>query len=470
MRESFWNKKIPTIFGILVIIIGVGVTTFLANQSTLFKSNANLSDQPNNIRITNITDTSFTVSYSTDSQSPGSLNYGKDKNLGQSSLDDRDQQSGNLANYNLHNITVQRLTEQTQYFFTITSGQDNFSNNGQPFTVTTGPALSNPPAQQPMTGKIVLPDGTSPSEALIYVTMDGAQVISTLVKSDGSYILPLNSLRTTDNSGYYTFPKNTGVKILVVGDSLSSNASLSFSQIASVPTITLSKNYDFTTGQSPISVPISLESFPSFESTASAAATPQILTPKENQSFTDQQPLFKGVGLPEQDVQIVIHSDTPIKATVTTDANGDWSYRPDAPIAPGNHTIAITTQNSAGILQTITQSFVVYAQGSQFVQSTTPIPTPSISMTPTPTQTPSPSPKATPTATPTPITATPTITTPTITVTPTSPTQTQTKGGLVVTPTINALLPATGNPSIVTVGVIGTILTAVGGLLFLLVL
>ena len=110
MRDKFWNKKIPTILGILVIVIGVGVTTLLANQSTLFKSNASLSDQPNNVRITNITDTSFTVSYSTDSQSPGSLNYGKDKNLGQVALDDRDQQSGNLANYNLHNITVQRLS------------------------------------------------------------------------------------------------------------------------------------------------------------------------------------------------------------------------------------------------------------------------------------------------------------------------------------------------------------------------
>ena len=138
---------------------------------------------------------------------------------------------------------------------------------------------------------------------LVYVTMDGAQVISTLVKSDGSYILPLNSLRTTDNSTYYSFPKDTGVKILAIGDSLSSNASLSFSQIHSVPTITLSKNYDFTTGQSPITVPVILESFPSFESTASATATPGILTPKENQSFTDQQPLFKGTGMPEQNVQ-----------------------------------------------------------------------------------------------------------------------------------------------------------------------
>jgi hypothetical protein len=466
MRESFWNKKIPTLLGVLVIAIGVGITTFLVNQSTLFKSNASLSDQPKDVRITNITDTSFTVSYSTDSQVPGSLNYGKDKNLGQSALDDRDQQSGNLANYNIHNITVRLLSQQTQYFFTINSGQTNYLNNGQPFNVSTGPTLGNPSSQTPMTGKIILPDGTTPNEALIYVTMDGAQVISTLVKSDGSYILPLNSLRITDSSAYYTFPQTASIKILAIGNSLSSNASLSLDQTHPVPTIILSKNYDFKTGESPTTIPVGLESFPSFGSTPSAKASPDILTPKENQSFTDQQPLFKGTGLPQQNVNIVIHSNTPIQASVTTDAQGNWNYRPTAPLAPGNHTITITTQNAAGILQTITQSFVVYAAGSQSTQATTPTPTPTTTPTPTPKPTLSPTPPS-PTLTPTP-TAVPTITaTPVITITPIPPTSGQTKGGLIVSPA-TTLLPPTGNPSIITVGIVGALVALAGGLLFLL--
>jgi hypothetical protein len=464
MRESIWNKKIPTILGLLVIAVGVGVTTFLANQSTLFKSNASLSDQPKNVRITNVTDTSFTVSYSTDTQVSGSLNYGKDKNLGQSALDDRDQQSGSLANYNIHNLTVRLLSQQTQYFFTINSGQTNYSNNNQPFTVSTGPTLENPSNQAPMTGKIILPDGTAPSGALVYVTMDGAQVISTLVKSDGSYILPLNSLRIIDSSTYYGFPKDASIKILAIGNSLSSNAALSLSQIYPVPTMTLSKNYDFKTGESPITIPVGLESFPSFESTPSAKASPDILTPKENQSFTDQQPLFKGTGLPEQNVKIVIHSNAPIQADVTTDTQGNWSYRPTASLSPGNHTIAITTQNSSGILQTITQSFVVYAAGQQTnppAPSVTPLP--SISLTPTPTPSPTPLSKATPTPTPTPMATV----TPTVIVTPTATPSGQTKGGITISPT-GTPLPPTGNPSIITVGIVGTIVTLAGGLLFLL--
>jgi hypothetical protein len=453
MREKFWNKKIPTLLGILLIAVSVGVTTFLVNQTTFFKSNASLSDQPKDVRITNVTDSSFTVSYSTDSQVPGSLNYGKDKSLGQTGLDDRDQQSGNLANYNIHNITLRSLQSETQYFFTITSGQNNYLSGGDPFTVTTAASLSAPLEQTPMTGKITLPDGTAPTEAIIYVTTDNAQVISTLTKSDGSFILPLNSLRTSDLSSYYALPDNAIIKILALGDSLTSNVVLSASQANLIPTIVLSDNYDFRTSQQPTGVPVNLESFPSFNSTPSANASPEILTPKDNQTFTDQQPLFKGTTLPSQNVKITIQSDDVIQANVTADTNGNWTYRPANPLVPGNHTISITAKNSSGVLETITRSFVIYASGQQ-INPAAP------SGAPTPTAAPTLSPPVTQKITPT-LTMTPTGTiTPPIA-------QAQTKGGI-ISPT--GTLPPTGNPSIITAGIVGTVVVIAGGLLFLLAL
>ncbi len=457
MREKFWNKKIPTLLGILIITVSIGVTTFLANQTTFFKSRASLSEQPKNVRITNITDNSFTVSYSTDDKIPGSLNYGKDNTLGQTGLDDRDQQTGNLANYNIHNITVRGVQPQTQYFFTITSGQDSYSNNDSPFTVTTGPVLSSPPQQEPMTGKITLPDGTAPTEAIIYVTAAKSQVVSTLTKSDGSFILPLNSLRTNDEASYYTLSNDETIKILAFGHSLTSTVSLSLSQTRLVPTIILSKNYDFKTSQEAITAPISLESFPSFNSTPSAKASPEILTPKDNQSFTDQQPLFKGTTLPSQNVKIVIESNGVIQADVTADANGNWTYRPANPLTAGNHTISITARNSSGILETITRSFVIYASGQQInppVPSGTPTTIPTVTTTPISTATPT---QTTITLSPAPITTQSPI-----------PTQIQTKGGVSVSPT--GTLPPTGNTSIITAGIIGAVVLIAGSLLFLLAL
>jgi hypothetical protein len=55
---------------------------------------------------------------------------------------------------------------------------------------------------------------------------------------------------------------------------------------------------------------------------------------------------------------------------------------------------------------------------------------------------------------------------PTISAAP-SITTIQTKGGLIISPTQKPL-PPTGNPSIMTAGIVGAVISLVGGLLFLL--
>jgi hypothetical protein len=472
MRKKFWNKRIPTLLGILLITIGIGITTFLVNQNLLLRSNASETEQPQNVRITNITDNSFSVSYETGTQVIGSLNYGKDNKLGQQALDDRDQQTGSLVSHTAHNITVRNLDPQTKYYFSITSGQNNYTNGEKLFEVSTGSKLSDsPPQQNPISGKITLIDGTAPKEAIIYITADNSQVISTLVKTDGTYILPLNSLRTNDLSSYYTFPDNANVKMLVLGDSLTSNVSLSINQISPIPAIILSKDYDFRENQSSANIiPQTIASFPSFSSTSSAS---QILMLKKNQEFTDQKPEFKGTAAPREDVKIIIHSDQAVQTTVKTDSSGNWNYRPANDLTPGNHTITIQAKDSSGILQTITQSFVVYAAGQQVLPAV-------ISGTPTPTPTPISKSKMTPTPTAK-ITPIKNVSlSPTIALIPTpiinsasniSPilTQTQTKGGTILNPT-KTPLPPTGNPSIITAGIIGAAIASVGSLLLLLAL
>ena len=170
--------------------------------------------EPQNVRISNITDNSFTVSYTTFDETIGVLNYGDNPSMGQSGLDDRDQQSDNLTNHTLHNITVRNLNPNTKYYFVIISGKNTYMNNSTPFELTTGTTIdTKPPEQNPLAGKVILPTGTSPKEGIIYLTTGGSQVISALLKSDGSFILPLNSLRNSslrfifllDNNSIYKF-------------------------------------------------------------------------------------------------------------------------------------------------------------------------------------------------------------------------------------------------------------------------
>lgn len=466
MRNSFWNKRIPTLLGLILIIVGLGVTTYLVGQGGLFSINAGPGHEPKDVRISNITDTSFTVTYSTDDLVTGALSFGDSTTLEESALDDRDQNSGKVSPHKLHNITARNLDPEKTYYFSIISGQDTYLNNSVPFEViTANPIDDTPLVQNPMSGKIILPSGKSPAESIVYVTTDGSQVISTLIRDDGTFLLPLNSLRTNDLSSYLKLEEGKVLKLLVIGEGLVSNTLLYAEQIEPVPTITLSNNYDFTLNRQPkTSGSASLEGFPSFSSNQASneptKRNPQILTPENEQGFTDQQPEFKGTAPANEDVEITINSEEQIKATVTADANGNWKYRPTTELAPGDHTITITTKDAAGNPKTITQSFIVYASGSQIANANgsptptkSPTPTPTINnITTTATSTPNPTAKVTeavlksPTNTPTVITTT---SIPEFTITPTTP------------------LPPTGNATIITAGVIGLLISLIGGLLFL---
>jgi hypothetical protein len=477
MKRTIWDKRIPTLLGILLIVIGIGFTSFLVKQGVIVIGNATPSDSPQNVRITNITDNSFTVSYNTDAQAIGSLNYGKDQNLGQTALDDRDQQTGAVTSHKIHSITVRSLSPVTKYFFSISSGQDKYLNNGVPFETTTGAVITGSPSEQkPIVGQVVTPSGQTPSEAIVYITTDNSGVISSLIKSDGSYLIPLNSVRTQDLTVYLSIPATGILKMLFFGDGLSSNVSLSINQINPVPTVTLSQDYDFATGSQPIaSSSAQIETLPSSSPVISSGIAPKIITPKANQGFSDQQPVFTGTGKPNENVTIEIHSDAQIQTRVTTDANGNWNYRPTTLLSPGQHTISITTHDINGILRTITQTFTVYAAGTQVSPGANPptsVPTPTPAPTATPIPSASPTPSASPSPTPT-VTLTPAPTasaTPTLTPSPTPiPTATPT---LVPTPKPSAppaLAPGGNSPGpdgkIVMLGLFGGILTIIGAAL-----
>lgn len=460
MKDRFWNKRIPTFLGVILIAIGLGVTTFLVKQGGLFSINASPSTQPENVRITNVTDTAFTISYQTSDAAFGVISYGNTPSLGQSGLDDRDQNSGNVTAHKIHNITVRNLSPDTKYYFSIISGKDTFLNNSAPYEITTGTQISQTPSNQdPVSGKIILPVGKAPTEGIIYLTADGSQVISTLVKDDGTFLLPLNSMRNSDFANFFGFSDTTILKLLAIGDGQSSNVVLSILQIKPVPTITLSSDYDFTTSTTKTaSSSASTGNFPSFSSSqqdSSGKGNPQILTPQKDQNFSDQQPEFKGTAPANETIDIVIHSDEQIKTTVKADSNGNWSYRPTSTLTPGNHTVTIVAKDVTGVVKTITQSFVVYASGSQVNgENGSPTPTPILTNTPTPTLTTSPTPTTT--------TDNNTQQEVTTTVSPTPTTIVQSS----VTP--SPPLPPTGNPSIITFGIVGLAITFIGGLLFLI--
>lgn len=439
MTNAIWGKRIPTLFGMFLIVVGIIATSFLVRTGVIFEGRASPSETPENIRITNLEESSFTISYTTTGGVLGSVTFGTDENFGNTAIDDADQ-NARVQPHTVHVVTVKNLKPLTKYFFAIVSGQTTFLNNGIPFTVTTAPRMQTQPSKEKtMRGKVVFPQKQS-EEAVVYVTSAGTQTLATRVDATGFYTLSL--------SAFTSLSENSILQMLVVGKGMQSRVTLLANQINPVPTIVLSKDYDFTISTAPVASGSATIGFPNLPANPSASKTPQIVTPKKNEEFSDAQPLFKGTASPSAEVQVAIHSDENLTTKVTADKNGLWAFRPKTALSPGSHTITITTKDKLGIVKIVTQSFTVYAQGTQVGQSATPSATPTTLL---------------PTAATTP---TPTAPTPTLLLTAT-PIPTVLPTNLPTKPPAAKTLPPPGTP-LVPLGISAILTTATGILLFFL--
>lgn len=421
--QSFWNRRIPSVLGIVILIAGIVITSALVSTGVIFTGRAAPGNTPQGVVITNISDTSFTVTYNTGDTVLGSISYTNPADNKSVAFDVRDQKSGQPRPYKIHAITVSKLTPNTKYSFTITSGGGNFTNSGNDYIVTTGRKLSSIPSKnQEIKGKIVTSTGSAPSEALIYVESGSSQILSALT-SNGSYSIPTTMLRTKNLNSYVSLAPSTKLKMQTVAPEGKATVSVLVKGSNPVPPITLTNKYDFAVTRDTTRIAsqtAEVTGFPESEvDTGKQVSTITITAPKEGQALSDQRPTLKGTAPPSAEVEITIDSDEPIQTNVITDRRGSWSYRPKNPIPPGEATVTANARDGTGILRSTTQSFTILASGSQFTQ-------PSVSPT-----------KSAPTPTPTPESEEPTPTkraTPTQVVTPT-PTQ------AVATPTVIAISP-----------------------------
>lgn len=422
MRNKFLEKRLPQSIGFLVLAVSLVTIGWLSRNAIIFGTKAATGNIPKNVKISNITSSTFAVSYTTDERVFGSISYGLDQNLNLVALDDRDNKSKQPAAHKVHHVTISDLNPTTKYVFSIVSGDEVFSSGDIAFEVTTAPNSDiKPTNQQLLDGVVTLDDGSFPTEGIVYVESSDSQLLSALVLPDGSYKIDLSTILKKNLSENLTLNPDTVLKMSVTNSEMKSDISLLNGQTNPVPQVIFSKNYDFTISDSPIAQ--SAVSSPSAEFSdipaegdSDIATSPQILSPENEQEFKDQQPLFKGKAIPGAEVVILIQSEHEIRTTVIADDDGNWQYRPEEKLDPGNHTITINTVDAVGILQTLTQPFTVFAQGSQFVEPS--VATPTSSPTSAPTNTPAPtvarsSPTPIPTLTITP-TGAPTLAQPTI--------------------------------------------------------
>jgi hypothetical protein len=280
MKKAFWDKEIPSLLGLAIIVLGLSATIFLTNKQTFLQTNADANPTPQEVRITNITDNSLTVSYKTSDQASGFINYGTGTTLGQTAFDERDVLK-KIQPHILHSITLKNLNPLTKYYFAIISNGNTYLNNNQNFEVTTASTISYSANKNNIVGKIILPDATPPKEAIVYIAIGDSQFLSTLTVGDGSYQIELNHLLTSDLTKLTDLSTKQSTQMHVLGESQNSDAIFFYPQLNNIPVITLSNNYDFKFSDKINSTPAaSIGKFPVLKNTPPKPKITPTVTPK----------------------------------------------------------------------------------------------------------------------------------------------------------------------------------------------
>ncbi len=220
-KSSFLQKQIPTLVGVVVLVGAMIAGLFMFSEGTgVFAPRATPQTTPKQVKITNVADKAFTISFYTDEATAGFVKYGTtDKELSLQASDDRDQLSGSVGKYTLHHITLKGLKPNSQYFFTLGTGSGTvYDNNGSPFNIKTTTEVSGPPpVSKTVYGSVNNAGGTPADGSVVYLAIEGHNEMSALVKPSGSWAISLSNARTKAEGTYASLKDEDILNVFVQG-------------------------------------------------------------------------------------------------------------------------------------------------------------------------------------------------------------------------------------------------------------
>jgi len=392
------TKRIPTLLALILLFIIIGVIGFLFEGITRRNAKASLSIEPKSVMVTNLTDTSFTFIWQTDELATGTLLVTSVSGKKYSAFDQRDI-TGKMGKYLTHSITMRTLSPLTAYDVTILSNGKKFPINPKEekknFSVTTLPTLSSDtPLMDPAFGSIQTANGLPAEGALVFLSLEGSQMLSTLVKTSGSWIIPLSQIRTQDGAAYVSSQDRMNETLIVQLGGGESRVTTDTFNDAPVPDIILGETYNFRGRDAKKTTPATLAQRLVTPTTKPKqvvlGATSDKLTggvaltaPIQGASISSTKPLITGIGIPGKTVTITIGISEPTIGLTTVGKDGIWRYTPKQALNPGKQSVTITTVGAKNKPVAITHTFTILKSGSQVLGDATPSGT--IEETPTPT-------------------------------------------------------------------------------------
>ncbi|HKZ34797.1 MAG TPA: fibronectin type III domain-containing protein [Patescibacteria group bacterium] len=372
------EKKFSILVSFFLLVAGVVVSVTLVQNAKYFFSQKDPNFFPQEVRLSNISNSSFTVSWITTKDTIGFIQYGKDaKTLSTIAYDDRDVVQGETKPYMTHHVTLRGLQPSTTYFFKV--GVDQYAVYPQHDTLRqeTAPVLTQKPLHvDPLYGKILINDTSPATHAIVYFSTKESSLLSTLVKDSGSFIIAVNSLRSKNLTEYTSIGQGDQEDIFVqAGRNGIASAITTKGLDSPVPSISLGKTYDFrvlaeiqpSTEQKGFGAVLGEQTTESSESLKKHPIA--IINPAEGEVEKTSYPLFLGKGVPGNTVRLQLERDQVMTLTLRINADGQWVWRPETSLSSGEYTIRVKTQNEEGKDVSLVKTFTI-AEGEVLAEST----------------------------------------------------------------------------------------------------
>lgn len=380
------DKKFPTIFGIILLLVILFIGVFLSTKKTSLSSKASVSCEPINPQIANLTYGSFDFSFTTPSPCGATLN-----------INNIIYQDASLSE-TTHYFKISNLFPKTDYKFSLISGSNTYSYPEYALTTATKPNSSIPSSNLAW-GKIIDSSGKPVPGAIIYLTLPGSQALSAFSNKDGNWNISFASSFNEQKTDWFSPASVVEEEIIVYSpDSQLTQVSNKSNQNDPVPDIIIGQDYLSVIPTPPSSFQSSLNS----SQIETSLAKLSITSPKENETIYTLKPDIFGQGPASNTFQLDIDGN---KENITVSPSNIWNYSPSQNLSPGSHLLTLNFQG-----EIISRNFVV-AQTNDYLSFTA---TPSATLIPTqvviPTIFASPTPIIQPTLVPTIRTAKPSTT------------------------------------------------------------
>lgn len=291
---SFVNKfKIPTLLGIGLIVLGIGAGVFLVMKEQLFISKASPDIVAKNITNSNISDSEISIFWETSIPVASFISYGQAAPDEQAALDDRD--SKIPQPHSVHFVTIKNLMPKTIYQFKIVSGK--LQSEIKRFT--TAAPINQPTTFRPIIGSLIYQDKPL-DEGVIYLSIAGATIQSSLIKASGNFLIPLSQIRNDDLSDVYALTEGTEAKLTVVSDKGRNELRIKLkSEDNTLPPLKLGLNSDL----------IKIESHPKPASPSASDLKKYDLNNDGKINATDNAIILQNIGRKPKDSRIDLNGD-----------------------------------------------------------------------------------------------------------------------------------------------------------------